>query len=116
MRHILKITSFVAVVVMAMALWAGCSAILESPEYRSYDHFANQYAKGKQFDKEAVLTQLGKPEYYAEKAGGADYMDPACQWWLYEAADYTGYPWGLYISFDEDGNGISAVFSAGKGG
>lgn len=112
MRHLTKITAAIAVMTLILTLLAGCTSLFESSEYLSYENFANQFAKGKSFDKESVIAQLGKPEYYP----GEDYLDASCERWHYEVFDYTGYPWGLDIGFDENGNVISAQFAAGKGG
>lgn len=116
MRHLTRITATILAIVLMATLLTGCSAMLESAEYRSYQAFANQVENGKEFTKDSIIAQLGKPEFYPGKEAGADYMDVTCQEWHYETPDYTGYPWGLDIRFDENGNLLSAEFAAGKGG
>ena len=96
---------------------SGCSieSLWHSSEYNTMEDVAEDILDGDHATKEDIAAKLGRPHcYYHDHE--ETYMTDDCWLWSYETFDFAGYPYGLTVRFDKEGNAVSASFGPGKGG
>ena len=116
MKRRLRICTVFVLLILLLSLFTGCNGWRNSDKFRACEQIAERVEKGRVYSKEDVIEALGRPSYFKNNTEGADYMDAEVTWWGYEESDYTGYGWRLTLTFDSNGNTISATFHAPPGG
>jgi len=107
----------IAILTAALLLLSGCSveSLLQSADYRAMEDIAEDINDGDTLTKSDIFGRLGKPNcaYFDHEDS---YMASSCRLWSYEEFDFSGYPYGLSVHFDQDGVAVSAAFGPAPGG